>query len=68
MIKPKETFHFNPPDQIKGEWMIGLTDLEVYNSIFNITKENTEFEIYAVTFDEFSFEELKDELEENLHV
>ena len=39
MIKPRETFHFKPPIQIKGDWMIGLTDLEVYNSIFNITEE-----------------------------
>ena len=29
MIKPKETFHFKTPIQIKGVWMIGLTDLEV---------------------------------------
>ena len=34
MTKPRETFHFNPPIQIKGDWMIGLTDLEVYNSIY----------------------------------
>ena len=40
MIKPRETFHFKPPIQINGDWMIGLTDLEVYNSIFNITEEN----------------------------
>ena len=38
MIKPRETFHFTPPFQIKGDWMIGLTSLEVYNSIFNITE------------------------------
>ena len=30
MTKPRETFHFNPPTQIKEDWMIGLTDLEVY--------------------------------------
>ena len=36
MIKPRETFHFNPPIHIKGDWMLGLTDLEVYNSIFSI--------------------------------
>ena len=39
MIKPRETFHFNPPISIEGSWMIGLTDLDVYNSIF-ITEEN----------------------------
>ena len=68
MLKPRETFHFNPPIQTKGEWMLGLIDLEVYNSIFNITKENNKFELYTDTFDEFSFEELKDEVEEILNI
>ena len=26
--------------------MIGLTDLEEYNSVFNITEENNKFELY----------------------
>ena len=68
MLKPRETFHFNPPIQTKGDWMLGLIDLEVYNSIFNITKENNKFELYTDTFDEFSFEELKDEVEELLNI
>ena len=68
MMKPNETFHFNPPIHIKGDWMLGLTDLEVYNSIFNITKENNKFELSADTFDEFSFEEPKDEVEEILDI
>ena len=46
MIKPRETFHFKLPIQAKGNWMIGLTDLEVYNSIFNITEENNKFQLY----------------------
>ena len=46
MNKSRESFHFRPPIQVKGEWMIGLTDLEVYNSIFNITEENNKFELY----------------------
>ena len=46
--------------------MIGLTDLEVYNSIFNINHTNNKFELYTDTFGEFSFAELKDELEEIL--
>ena len=29
VIKLRETFHFKPPIQVKGVWMIGLTDLEV---------------------------------------
>ena len=44
--------------------MIALTNLEVYNSIFNITEENNKFELYRDTSDKFGFFELKDELEE----
>ena len=68
MLKSREIFHFNPPIQTKEDWMLGLIDLEVYNSVFNITKENNKFELYADTFDEFSFEELKDDVEEVLNV
>ena len=35
MLRPRETFHFYPPINTKG----GLIDLEVYNSVFNITKK-----------------------------
>ena len=68
MLKPRKTFHFNPPIHIKGDWMLGLIDLEVYNSIFNITKENNKFELYTDTFDEFSFHELQDEVAEILNI
>ena len=44
--------------------MIGLTSLEVYISIFNITEENNKSELYRDNFEKFSFEELKDEVEE----
>ena len=67
MVKPRETFHFKPRIQTKGDWMMGLIDLEVYNSIFNITKENNKFELYTDTFDEFSYEELKNEVGEILN-
>ena len=52
----------------KKDWMLGLVDLEVYNSIFNITEENNKFELYRDTSDKFGFLELKDELEENLNI
>ena len=68
MNKPKETIHFNQPIHIKGDWMLGLTDLEVYNSIFDINHTINKFELYTDTFDDFSFEELKDELEEILDI
>ena len=53
MMKPRETFHFKPPTHIKADWMLGLSDLEVYNSIFYITDEINKFELYIDTFDEF---------------
>ena len=69
MIKPRQTFHFNPPIQTKGDWMIGLTDLEVYNSIFKKTEENKKFELYKIP-DEKSggviYEKVRDEIERDL--
>ena len=44
--------------------MIGLTSLEVYNFIFNKTEEIIEFELYRENFDEFSFAEPKNVVEE----
>ena len=46
--------------------MLGLTSLEVYISIFNKTEEIIKFELYSNTFDDFSFAELIDKLEEIL--
>ena len=44
--------------------MIGLTSLEVYKSIFNITTTINKFELYTDTFEKISCEDFKDELEE----
>ena len=68
MIRPRETFHFKPPISIEVAWMLGLVDLEVYNSIYNITEENNKFELYRDTSAKFGFLELKDELEEILNI
>ena len=68
MTKPREVFHFKPPNQIQGDWMIGLTNLEVYNSIFNISEENNKFEIYRDMTAKFGLLELKDELEDILNI
>ena len=67
MIKPRETFHCKPPIQTNGNWMLGLTNLEVYNSIFNITEQINKFELYRDSSNKFEFLELKDELEEILN-
>ena len=29
MVKPREIFRFSPPVEVKEDWMIGLTSLEV---------------------------------------
>ena len=71
MTKPRETFHFKRPIQIKGDWMIGLTDLEVYNSIFNITEENNKFELYKFPDKEIggvTYEKVREEIEKDLDI
>ena len=68
MSKPREIFHFTPPMEIKGDWMLGLVNLEVYKSIFNITGENNKFDIYRAKDNKFGLIELKDELEEILNI
>ena len=71
MTKPRETFHFKPPFQIKGDWMIGLTDLEVFNSIFNITGEKNKFEFYKFPDKKaggISYTKIKDAIEKDLDI
>ena len=68
MIKPRETFNFNPPIQIKGDWMIGLKGLEIYLSTFIINTTNNKFGMYTDSFDKFSFQGSKEELEEMLSI
>ena len=68
MNKSREKFHFKPPIQFQGDWMIELTNLEVYISILNITEKNNKFEIYRDISNKFGFLELKDKLEENLKI
>ena len=71
MIKPKQTFHSNPPISIEGSWMIRLTSLEVYSSIFKITNENNKFEL-CKSADEnrggVSYERIRDEIERHLNI
>ena len=71
MVKPRETFHFKPPIQIKDDWMLGLTDLEVYNSIFNITEENNKIELYKFPDEKaggVTYEKVKGEIERDLDI
>ena len=71
MIKARETFHFTPPVQIKGDWIFGLTKLEVYNSIFNITEENNKFELYKFPDEKaggVTYEKVRNEIERDLDI
>ena len=71
MTKPGETFHFNPPIQVKEDWMFGLIDLEVYNSIFNITEQNTKFKLYKFPDEKaggISYTKVRDEIEKDLDI
>jgi len=71
MNKPNETFHFNPSFQITGDWTIGLTSLQVYNSIFNITEENNKFELYKFPDNKIgniSYTKVRDEIEKDLGI
>ena len=71
MIKTRETFHFNPPISIEGSWMIGLKDLEVYNSIFNITEEINKFELFKFPDEKaggVSFEKVRVDIERDLYI
>ena len=69
LTQSRKTFHFNPPIPIEGSWMIGLTSLEVYNSVFNNTDENNTFELYKFPDEKISgisYERVRDEIEKDL--
>ena len=71
MNKSRESFHFKPPIQVKGDWMIGLTDLEVYNSIFNLTEKNNQFKLYKFPDEKaggVTYEKVRDEIEKDLGI
>ena len=71
LVKSRESFSFYPPIQIEGSWMIGLINLGVYNSIFNITNKNNKFELYSENIqdvEEITFENSKDLIAKNLDV
>ena len=48
LTKPVELFSFKIPFPIEESWMVGLTSLEIYNSIFNITEKSNKFELLQI--------------------
>ena len=45
MTKQKESFSFDVPLNLEEKWMMGVTSLEVYNSVYNITEKNNKLQI-----------------------
>ena len=71
MIKSHQTFNFKPPIQVKGDWMIGLTDIEVYNSILNKTEKNNKFQLLTFpdeTIGGITYTKVRDEIERDLDI
>ena len=71
MTKPRETFHLNTPIQIKGDWVVGLTSIEVYNCIFNITEEKSKFKLHKFPDEKTGgvwYEKVRDEIERDLDI
>ena len=65
--KQREALHFKTPISSERSWILGLTSLVVYNSIFNLTEKNNKLELYTQHLDsEFPFNELKDKVAEAL--
>ena len=46
MIKQKESFSFDIPLELPEKWMMGVTSLEVYNTVYHITEKNNKLEIH----------------------
>ena len=45
MNKQKESFSFDIPLELPEQWMMGITSLEVYNTVYNITEKNNKFKL-----------------------
>ena len=70
MIKPMQTFSFNPPINLieEGKWLMDVSLFDCTNSVYNITNENNSFSIiipghYETESDKKTFDELKKLLE-----
>ena len=46
MNKQKESFSFDIPLELPEQWMMGVTSLEVYNTVYNIPPINNKLEYY----------------------
>ena len=70
MIKPMQTFSFNPPINLveEGKWLMAVSLFDCTNSVFNITNEKNSFSIiipghYQTESAEKTIDELKNLME-----
>ena len=42
--KPKQGFNFVKPLIIPKEWVLGYSKLQLYNTVYNVTEGNNEFQ------------------------
>ena len=70
MIESRETFRFIRPILIEGSALIGLTDLEVYNSLSNIKEENCKIKLYEFPDENsgVSYEKVRAEIEKDFDI
>ena len=47
MNKQKESFSFDIPLELPEQWMMGVTSLEVYNTVYNITEKNNKIKLFT---------------------
>ena len=45
MTKQKESFSIDVSLNLEEKWMMGVTSLEVYNTVYNITEKNNKLQI-----------------------
>ena len=45
MTKQEESFSFDVPLYLEEKWMMGVTSLERYNTVYNITEKNNKLQI-----------------------
>ena len=46
MNKQKESFSFDISLELPEQWMMGVTSLEVYNTVYNITEKNIKIKLF----------------------
>ena len=55
MNKQKESFSFDIPQDLPEQWMMGVTSLEVYNTVYNITEKNNKLFTTEQNLKEYKF-------------